>query len=271
MTPVAALLAMKDSAPSLHNVVGPWLRQHGSGIHDREALVVLFDSSHWMDYRADANLVLSAPERERALRFRQDRHRDAYVMAHAVWRLVLAEVLGVVPDDVPLANTTNGQPRLPGTGYATSLSHSGNGVAIAIARAGCIGIDIEPSQPRTGMGDLIKVVCTPDEASALSRLEPSLRDAAMLALWTRKEALLKAFGVGLLATPSTIGVDIGVAIPPPAQACEMPACVVHPLTLPEGWMGALAAPAPISALRVLALPMRSTDVVMHASEVRPVM
>lgn len=269
MTPNAAI---RDATPSLQSMMGSWLRRHqAASITEREALVVLFDCSQWTRFHGEANQLLPGQERERSHRFRQEQHRTTYVMAHAVWRLVLAEVLGVAPEALALENTAHGQPCLPGSGYATSLSHSGNQVAIAVARATCIGIDIEQSPPRAGMRDLIRVVCTPDEADALHAVAASMQDAALLALWTRKEALLKAFGVGLLTAPSSIPADAGVPHAPPAMAAGMPACIVHPLALPEGWMGALAAPEHVTSLRVLALPLHATTFDRHASGDRPVM
>lgn len=272
MTPIAAMRAMQDAAPSLRDIVDPWLRHDGrSSTAEHEALVVLFDSSHWTGFRSEANRVLPTQERERSLRFRQEQHRDAYVMAHAIWRLVLGEVLGIAAEDVALVSTAHGQPCLPGTGYATSLSHSGNHVAIAVARTECVGIDVERAPPRAGMRDLLKVVCTPEEANVMSTLPLPQQEAALLALWTRKEALLKAFGVGLLATPSTIRADAGIPISPPGLAACMPACVVHSLTLPKGWVGALAAPAHITELRVHWLKPRETAVYTEAPEHRPVL
>ena len=240
-------------------------------IGEHEALVVLFDSAHCAACRDEAMGVLSVPERERSRRFRQPQHRDEYVLAHAIWRLVLAEALGVAPEDVPLASTPHGQPCLPGTGYATSLSHSGGQVAIAIARTQCIGIDVERSPPRLGVQDLLKVVCTGNEAAALQSLPLHLRDDAMLALWTRKEALLKAFGVGLLVSPSSIDADAGATISAPAIAAGSPACIVHQLALPAGWVGALAAPQAISRLRMHWLATHAMTDACDASEVRPVM
>ena len=152
--------------------------------------------------------------------------------------------------DVPLNSTSNGQPQLPGTGYATSLSHSGDQVAIAIGRALAIGVDIEQSPPRAGLRDLAAMLCTPDEAAALAQLPHFQREPALLALWTRKEALLKAFGVGLREAPASIAVDVGQLIAPPPSAPDAPACRVHALALAPGLVGALAAPASITDIAV---------------------
>lgn len=248
-------------------LIDPPLRQIG----EHEAMVVLFDSARSMAFRDEAIGLLSVTERERSLRLRQPQHRDEYVMAHAAWRLVIAEVLGIAPGNVPLASTAHGQPRLPGTGYATSLSHSGGQVAIALARTECVGIDIERSPPRAGMQDLLKVVCTAEESAALHSLPPHSRDDALLALWTRKEALLKAFGVGLLVPPSSVDADAGVSISPPALAEGSPACIVHQLALPAGWVGALAAPRAITDVCTHWLSMHIATRARDASEDRPVM
>src|SRR5579859_3256141 len=174
------------------------------------AHVLLFDSTPWRSFHDNAVCLLPSSEQERSHRLRQTRHRDTYVIAHALWRLALGDLLGVEAMDVPLTSTADGRPQLEGTGYATSLSHSGAYVAIAISRTTSIGIDIEQSPPRAGLRDLTSVLCTPTEAAAVEQLPPEQRELALLSLWARKEALLKAFGVGLREAPTSIAADIGV-------------------------------------------------------------
>lgn len=211
-------------------------------IPDGVARVIVFDSAPWKHVVDQAIGDLTGAERGRALRFRQQHHRDTYVLAHAAWRHALAAALGMAPCMVPLTSDPHGRPYLPGTGLATSLSHSGGHVAIAIARASCIGVDIEQSPTRADLCSLIDMLCTADEAHALQRLAPASREPALLALWTRKEALLKAYGVGLRQAPSGIQVDPDVPIAPPASTPGAPWCRVHALSLPASLMGAVAAP-----------------------------
>ncbi|WP_430390354.1 4'-phosphopantetheinyl transferase family protein [Dyella sp. 20L07] len=225
------------------------------------AYVLLFDSTPWRRFHEEATHLLSPMEQERALRFRYSQHRDTYVLAHAFWRLALSALLTLETHDVPLISTATGQPQLPKTAYATSLSHSGNHVAIAIGSATALGVDIEQSPPRQGLHSLVSVLCAPTEAAALQSLAPDDRDLALLALWTRKEALLKAFGVGLRESPSTIAADMGRIIEPPPSVASAPACCVQQLSLPHGLVGALAAPPSIVhvALHWLMPPSHSND------------
>lgn len=211
-----------------------------------EACVVLFDSAPWRRFSEEASASLNQRERERAARFRHAHDRDTYVLAHAMWRHVLGLLLGVDATQVPLSHTRSGQPILADSAYATSLSHSGTQVAIATAEAATIGVDIELSSQHAALRDLADVLCSADEAAYLASLPLAEHEPWLLALWTRKEAVLKAFGVGLKESPSGMSLTGTGAIAPPASAGHTPACRVHPLQLPAGLVGAWAAPVNVA-------------------------
>ncbi len=226
-----------------------------------ETNVLLFDSTPWRHRRADAYALLSVRERERALRFVQPHDRDTYVLAHAFWRLALGHVLDTDAASVAFTITEAGKPLLPGNAHATSLSHTGSHVAVAIGMTATLGIDIEQSAPRTPLRDVARIVCSAAEMLALDALPAHSREFALLELWTRKEALLKAFGTGLREPPSSVQADIGVDIAPPASAGDVPPCRVHPIDLPTGLVGAIAAPASMTrvSLHLLASPHAGND------------
>jgi 4'-phosphopantetheinyl transferase len=94
-------------------------------------------------------------------------------------------------------------PRLaqpPGTGLALSLSHSGACVAIALARPGPVGIDVEAKRALPDLEGLARRALTDEEAHVLASLPAAQRESVFLRWWTAKEAALKAHGSGL-ATP----------------------------------------------------------------------
>lgn len=215
-----------------------------------EACVLVCDSSAWTGHIAAAENLLDAGERRRAERFRFERDYTVYVLAHALWRVALGACLGTEARHVRLESTSSGQPHLPGTGWATSLSHGGPSVAIAITRAATIGVDIERSPSRMSLEELMPVVCTADEMAVMEQLPAAVREAALLALWTRKEALLKAFGVGLMEAPARLSALSAECVAPPASAPVQVACRALPLESLPGLVGTVALPGAVAAVRV---------------------
>jgi 4'-phosphopantetheinyl transferase len=219
-----------------------------------EACVLLCDSTEWAAHAASAEGLLDIDERARAMRFHFEHDRLTYVTSHALWRMALGFCLGVDAALVRLSTTAAGQPRLPGTGYATSLSHSGRWIAIAICAAATVGVDIECSPSRTALDVLMPLICTPAEMADMEGLPAQTRETALLKLWTRKEALLKAFGVGLTADPAQLSAMSGELVMPPLSVTDQVPCrVCHIESFPNDLVGALAVPAGVSATRMYRL------------------
>ncbi|MET7277585.1 4'-phosphopantetheinyl transferase superfamily protein [Kribbella sp. NPDC005582] len=110
---------------------------------------------------------------------------DSRATAHAL----LLSLAGTLVADPVLRHTANGRPEIDG--LAVSLSHSRSQVAVAARRTGTVGIDLEDVYPRS-VSDLARRWFDADE------LEWTAGDLlAFLRLWTAKEAVGKALGVGL--------------------------------------------------------------------------
>lgn len=166
--------------------------QAGAGV-----LVALFDLEHWQPWLAQATALIDAQEAARVARQRLQPNRDVLVLAYALHRLLLAKVLGCASNEVPLGRDAKGCPRLRGDRLYTSLSHAGQRVAIAITGVGPVGIDVEPLTRAPEMAEMAARVAHPDELRELANLAPAALGEALLAMWVRKEALLKAAGIGL--------------------------------------------------------------------------
>lgn len=142
-----------------------------------------------------------------------------------------------------------GKPRLPPPfdGLGFSWSHSGDVAVLAIGRGPAgflLGVDVETERPRARALELARRFFAADEAAWLESLPEDRRVAGFLALWTAKEAVLKAHGGGLSyglhraaftlrgnqALPLVFDGDLG-----PADAWQ-----VRPLALGEGRRGAVA-------------------------------
>lgn len=133
-------------------------------------------------------------------------------LGRAPLRAVLAAYLGEAPDALALRTGEHGRPALapPHESLAFNWSHSGERAVLAVARGIAPGIDLERLRPRPRALEIARRYFCPDEAAALAALEPARRDEAFLALWTAKEAVLKATGRGL-----AFGLDrLHLAAPP---------------------------------------------------------
>lgn len=152
--------------------------------------------------------LLDALERERADRFIHDRDRYRYVAAHAGLRLALAAETGQPPRALRFAATARGKPILERIPLAFNLSHSGDLAVVATCRDSDIGIDIEAAGRLRDLDGLADMVMTTEERAAFAALPDDRRKDAFLRLWTRKEALLKADGRGLMHDPRTVAVGL---------------------------------------------------------------
>lgn len=144
-------------------------------------------------------VVLSPAELARAERFVSPHDHRRFVHAHAAVRRLLGEVLGRAPASLRFVEGPRGKPALaPASGVAFNLSHSGEHALVAIAAdAGEVGVDIEVPRERVDHAALAASVFSPAERAELAALPDGERRAAFFRGWARKEAFIKAIGLGL--------------------------------------------------------------------------
>lgn len=149
--------------------------------------------------------LLDLDELTRRDRLRNDGDRRAFVLAHALRRLAIAETLGVQAGEIRFTVDKQGKPGLAwplAPELSFSLSHSRQAVVCAVSNDGEVGVDAEFVQGE------------PD----FSLLEPFLvrepgdeSTAQFFFYWTALEAFWKARGVGLDAAHPRIRVCAGRA------------------------------------------------------------
>lgn len=146
--------------------------------------------------------LLSEDERARANAFRRDEDRRNSVAASLLVRFVAGTALGMAPGAVtvtrrcPNCRGAHGPPYVA-RGPFLSVSHC-EGYAVVAASSVPVGVDVEPASQR-GLAHLASLILGPEE----SRCDD---DASLLRVWVRKEATLKATGVGLSVLPAAIQV-----------------------------------------------------------------
>jgi 4'-phosphopantetheinyl transferase len=151
------------------------------------------DAGHLaVDRAAEA---LSPGERLRARRLRAPLARRRFVMRRLGLRAVLAEYSGADPARLTYRAGPYGKPALEG-GPCFSLSHSGGLALCAVSPGREVGVDVERLRAVPEADRIVERVFSPAERRDYHALREAAPGSAFLRMWTRKEALLKALGVG---------------------------------------------------------------------------
>jgi 4'-phosphopantetheinyl transferase len=171
-------------------------RQIGDEIHVWHAAVDREENSLG---RLEA--TLSPDEKARADRFHFANDRNRFVAARGLLRELLGTYLQQSPADLEFSYAKYGKPSLSGgnvsRGLCFNVSHSAGMVVYAFAKERNLGIDVEHVRPEFGGEDIAKRYFSAREMTDLRTLPPKARAEGFFHCWTRKEAYLKATGMGL--------------------------------------------------------------------------
>lgn len=164
----------------------------------------------------EAQAWLDADELVRARRFVHEVHRRRHLASHVALRERLAALAGGAPAALRFTADAHGKPRLADAGdLQFNLSHSEDWALVGAGRGAPLGADIEWLRPVEEAAALARKHYTARERAAIdSAPDARSRDAVFLRVWTRKEACLKAVGLGLRLAPSSFetGAEEGPAI-----------------------------------------------------------
>lgn len=170
--------------------------------------------------------LLSTDEIAMAGRFLRKEDGELFSMGRVQRRLVLSEYLGIEPALMEFTLGEFGKPFLRNANVprvSFNSSHCSGRVAVAVAAGALdIGVDIERLN-RDVSDTLMHANLSAGEQGWLRTLPPPARPAGFMRLWTCKEAIMKASGLGLQLDPSTIDLE------PEAQALvSLPAALGDP-------------------------------------------
>ena len=160
-------------------------------------------SLRWLSLDRDASELsrlhtfLSPDERARAARFHFERDRNRFVVGRGTLRETLGELLEISPTEVRFAYGPQGKPELHHeTNLRFNLSHSQDLALLAVTKNREVGVDLEFMRPDLDTLEIAPSVFSPEECASLESLPESERLAAFYGYWTRKEAFIKALGLG---------------------------------------------------------------------------
>jgi 4'-phosphopantetheinyl transferase len=152
--------------------------------------------------------LLSPDEREKADRFAFDRHRRRYTVGRGALRQLLADRLGVDPSGLTFEYGPFGKPRLRDSRPPLwfNVAHSEGHAIVVTTESREVGVDIEVLRPVPDCRSVAERVFS--EAEMLELDASADQNRAFLHGWTRKEAYVKAIGLGLGAPLRGITVSL---------------------------------------------------------------
>ncbi len=159
--------------------------------------------------------VLAREERLRASRFVTRELGNRWTASRGALRMILAAYSGSSAADIVFATDDCGKPRLEGVASPVfNLSHTGNVAFAAVALRDAVGIDAEVERADIDWLEIGRRYFAPAEVDEIAALPSGLRLRAGYACWTRKEAYLKALGMGLSSALDTFQVNVRPDDPP---------------------------------------------------------
>jgi 4'-phosphopantetheinyl transferase len=131
----------------------------------------------------------------------------------------------------------------------------------AVTRGGEVGIDIERADPRFAQEQIPERFFSPGEVAQLRSLPAHQQTAAFFRCWTRKEAYIKARGLGLALALDSFDVSLGPNDPPAFlrgvgdwSVQDLP---LRDLGVPAGYAAAIVAEGPAFRTVACAAPVVS--------------
>jgi 4'-phosphopantetheinyl transferase len=156
-------------------------------------------------------LLLSPDEQARAARFRFREHRRRFVVAHGVLRCILAAYLADDPLQLRFRCDPRSKPGLiepAGSDWLSfNLSHSAGVALIAVAHGREVGVDVERMRQVDQVDSIAEHHFCVSEREAVCITPEERKSDLFFAYWTRKEALLKATGDGILTPLNVVDVS----------------------------------------------------------------
>lgn len=195
--------------------------------------------------------TLTFDERNRSARFRFERDRRRFVVAHGVLRDLLGRYLQTPPGEISFVYNAFGKPDLSpeyGSRLKFNLSHSAGLTLIAIAADSNVGVDLEYTQAQSDHPEIARRFFSATEVDHLNALPSHLYTEAFFSCWTKKEAYVKARGEGMAIPLNSFSVPLTTdPAHTPAELSVVANCIVqtrrwslYTLQPAPGYVGALA-------------------------------
>jgi 4'-phosphopantetheinyl transferase len=163
-------------------IIDLWVMQEPGGLDAAvaDALLDLLDDSEMQRWQGYGNAG----------------ERDRFLLTRGLLRHVLATYTDMAPGALKFNTSPLGKPELAGGKPDFNLSHTRGLAVLAVSRDASVGIDVELLDRQVNAPALAQRYFSATEQAALDGLDHDAYHRAFLAIWTVKEAFLKALGLG---------------------------------------------------------------------------
>jgi 4'-phosphopantetheinyl transferase len=202
--------------------------------------------------------LLSSDECQRAERFHRHADRRRFIAGRGILRKIISAYLALAPDVVRFEYNEYGKPFISDDqirgALSFNVSHS-NGMALyAFVRGRRVGVDIEYMREDFATLGVAESFFSKDEFEELNASPIDRRTEAFFNCWSRKEAYIKAIGMGVSYPLDGFTVSLASDAAPEllkvnADATEAAHWKMYKLDVAEGYAAALIVENPPVSLR----------------------
>lgn len=143
--------------------------------------------------------LLTTTEKARAEQFKFSKLKRRFIVSQGTLRLLLGKYLKIKPESIIFERSKYGKPYVKNlsTNIKFNLSHAHNFALFAFSLKHEVGVDIELVRKNFIIDEISQRFFHPSETKSLLALPKTRRPAAFFNCWVKKEAFIKAIGLGL--------------------------------------------------------------------------
>jgi 4'-phosphopantetheinyl transferase len=193
--------------------------------------------SEQMGSETELSGLLSPSEEARAQRFIKPTDQRRYRITRGVLRRTLASYIDTPPESICFERNEHGKPFLSDSPVFFNLSHSNDRLLIAVSAGRELGIDVEFRRQKFDPAAIVNRWFSKAEKEAFQN------GTDFFDLWAKKEAYVKALGVGIYKNFHTFTV-------PFPRLGTMDDWIFQTLEIDADYAAALVYPTPEQPLRI---------------------
>lgn len=162
------------------------------------------------DHRDDLHIChafMNGEELARAAKFIKPADAKSFILCRGLLRRILADCLDADPSSLCFSRNEQGKPFLENSELEFNVSHSRDRLLVAVTAGRSVGVDIEFRRSGLRMESIAKRWFSPEEQTFFQSLENP--EKGFFEIWAKKEAYVKALGLGIYKELNTFAVPLG--------------------------------------------------------------